>query len=259
MKNEFTVEDGIVTMIAQGKQVIFDVDDIPIVEKYKWKSPRKCSVNTGYRDENGIGRTLTLHKLLTGSKYVEWLNGNVYDYRRCNITPTEKVIQHHERGVYLKGNKYHIEKGTVVILIESKGITHEALADYEDYPIISKHTWCRNPISGYAQTIDRISRKGIYMHRLITGALPGEEIDHINGNPMDNRKCNLRFCSSSQNKHNSQRHREGAAGVSRHSDGGWDARLQINGVINRKYFKSFDDAVNQYRAWEQELNPSGLS
>lgn len=257
MKNEYSINDGVVTMTVQGTQIILDEVDIPIIEKYKWKSPRKCSVNTGYRDENGIGRTLTLHKLLTGSKYVERVNGNLLDYRRCNLVPTNKVIQHHERGINLKGNNCRIDKDTVIVLIKSKGKNHEAYVDYEDYPIISNYTWCRNPVSGYAQTIDRISRKGIYMHRLIMNA-SHEEIDHINGNPLDNRKCNLRFCNSSQNKHNNLRHRERIAGVSQHVDGGWDARLQVNGVIHRKYFKSFDDAVDQYRKWEKEFNPSGL-
>jgi hypothetical protein len=257
MKNDYSIKDGVVTMNVQGKQVIFDETDVPIIEKYKWKLSRNYSANTGYRDENGVGRTLTLHKLLTGSKYVERVNGDLLDYRRCNLIPTDKVIQRHERGVNLKGNKCHIDKKTVIVLIKSKGEIHEAYVDYEDYPLISNYTWCRNVVSGYAQTIDRITKKGIYMHRLVMNATD-EEIDHINGNPLDNRKCNLRFCSSSQNKHNNLKHRKGIAGVSRHIDGGWDVRLQFNGVINRKYFKSFDDAVAQYKQWEKEFNPSGL-
>lgn len=259
MKNEYVVKDGVVTMTVHGVQVIFDEADIPIIEKYKWKSSRKYSVNTGYRDENGTGRTLTLHKLLTGSKYVERANGNLLDYRRCNLIPTDKVIQHHERGVYLKGNECHIDKGTVVIIIKSKNETYEAYIDYEDYPLISQYTWCRNVVTGYAQTIDRINRKGIYLHRLVLGAHGFySKTDHINGNRLDNRKMNLRICTDSQNHHNNIKHRDGIVGVSRHLSGGWDARIQINGTIRRKYFQNFDDAVEQYRAWEKEFNPSGL-
>lgn len=41
------------------------------------------------------------------------------------------------------------------------------------------------------------------MHRLLLGAKHGEFLDHINRDKLDNRKNNLRFCSSSQNRANS--------------------------------------------------------
>jgi hypothetical protein len=257
MKNDYSIKDGVVTMNVQGKQIIFDEIDIPIIEKYKWKSSRNYSANTGYRDENGVGRTLTLHKLLTGSKYVERVNGDLLDYRRCNLVPTDKVIQRHERGVNLKGNKCRVDKKTVIVLIKSKGKIYEAYIDYEDYPLISNYTWCRNVVSGYAQTIDRITRKGIYMHRLIMNATD-EEIDHINGNPLDNRKCNLRFCSSSQNKHNRAKHRTGKSGVYMQSRKYWIACMQVKGVVRRRMCKTYEEALTQRRAWEKEFNPSGL-
>ncbi len=246
-------------MEVQGRQIVFDVGDMPLVAPYRWKAPGKADVCSSYRDENGIGRTITLHKLLTGSKHIRWVNGDKCDYRRENIVSSEKMIQRKEKGVYLKGNKYQIESGDLVIFVESKGETHEFYADLDDYSLLSQYTWSRNPRSGYARTIDRVTREDIYMHRLVMGAVVGSgEIDHINGLPYDNRKKNLRFCTSSQNKHNNGPHRDGTAGVSRHVGGGWDCRLQVNGVIHRKYFTTFDEAVAQYRAWEQEFNPSGL-
>jgi hypothetical protein len=260
MKNNFTITDGVVVMMVQGKQVMFDETDIPVVGKHKWKSPRGSSVNTGYRDENGVGRTLTLHKLLTGSKYVEWANGNLFDYRRCNLVPTDKVIQHHKRGVRLKGNECRIDNGVIIVLINSKNKTYEAYADYEDYPIISNYTWGVNVVTGYAWSVDRVTKKGVYMHRLIMGAVNfHDKVDHINGNKIDNRKSNLRICNDGENHHNSYRHRNGTAGVSRHVDGGWDARIQVEGFIHRKYFKTYEEALAQRRSWEQEFNPSGLN
>lgn len=47
-----------------------------------------------------------------------------------------------------------------------------------------------------------------YVHHLVAQAYlppkkPEEEIDHINGNRTDNRACNLRWCSRSENRQNS--------------------------------------------------------
>lgn len=40
------------------------------------------------------------------------------------------------------------------------------------------------------------------MHRFIMNAQKGQIIDHINGNGLDNRKENLRFCTHRQNAYN---------------------------------------------------------
>ena len=45
----------------------------------------------------------------------------------------------------------------------------------------------------------------ILIHRLITGAKRGEEVDHANGDKWDNRKANLRICTRSQNLMNTTR------------------------------------------------------
>lgn len=75
--------------------------------------------------------------------------------------------------------------------------------DDEDYLKLLNRKWqvqekafCR-----YAST--SIQKNGISktvrMHRLILGVLPGFQVDHINGDGLDNRKCNLRICDNSQN------------------------------------------------------------
>ena len=77
--------------------------------------------------------------------------------------------------------------------------------------------------SGYMQA--GIGGKVYYQHRLawlyMTGEMPDLEIDHINGIKDDNRWCNLRLATRSQNEMNtalSSANTSGIKGVS------WDAR-----------------------------------
>lgn len=42
----------------------------------------------------------------------------------------------------------------------------------------------------------------IYLHRYITKAPDGMQVDHINGNRLDNRSKNLRICTNQQNNWN---------------------------------------------------------
>lgn len=80
-----------------------------------------------------------------------------------------------------------------------------AIVDDEDFEFLSQWSWCitRN---GYAK---RGIMKGgvndtIYMHRAVIGASADSDVDHANGNKLDNRKANLRIATVSQNGANSK-------------------------------------------------------
>ena len=49
-------------------------------------------------------------------------------------------------------------------------------------------------------------KKTLRLHRLIIEAKPGEIVDHINRNKLDNRLSNLRICSQKENVHNSDKY-----------------------------------------------------
>lgn len=73
-----------------------------------------------------------------------------------------------------------------------------------------------------------------YLHRLIVGSPEGKQVDHINGDGLDNRKCNLRVVNRSANMAN-QRRPAGASGFRgvQQSNGGrckpWSATITVNG------------------------------
>lgn len=108
--------------------------------------------------------------------------------------------------------------------VVSKGRSYRVLVDDEHSDLVKKFTWWRKP-NGYIYTQrgGRNNRQTIYLHRLVMGASRGEEVDHINREPADNRCSNLRFCTRSQQNMN----KNGVRGVSRFREG-WRARIKVN-------------------------------
>lgn len=76
-----------------------------------------------------------------------------------------------------------------------------AIVDDDDYEILNKYKWYYK--TPYAARRVKGIRNKVIMHRVIMGEIPeGLEVDHINGNKLDNRKCNLRVCRSCDNSKN---------------------------------------------------------
>lgn len=92
-----------------------------------------------------------------------------------------------------------------------------------------------------------------HMHALVLRAGPGSIIDHRNGNPLDNRRENIRLCSSSQNAANAiVAEREGKTsrfkGVYR-SKGKWVGQIRCDSAQFRLgSFDIEDDAARAYDA-----------
>ena len=90
-------------------------------------------------------------------------------------------------------------------------------------------------------------KSGKYIHRFIMNASEGIEVDHINRNPLDNRKCNLRFATSSQQSFNQKVRRDNTSG---HRGIYWDTerskwhvKIQCQDSRFDKRFDLYEDAV----------------
>ena len=139
-------------------------------------------------------------------------------------------------------NKYFIS-GDVCVGITQKG--EEFRFDEEDYEKVKKFCWYINKL-GYVATAN-----GKLFHRVIMDCPKKMVIDHINHDKTDNRKNNLRICTSSQNFINSKMiNKDNIKGVNKYKYG-WVAELRSNGVRHRKCFKQKDDAIAKRKEWER--------
>ena len=143
-------------------------------------------------------------------------------------------------------------------------VTLKILYDDEDHDLISKYNWyilsakrvIPNENQYYAAGSIR-DKQGkwttIQMHRLLMGEQEGKVIDHINGNGLDNRRCNLRFATYSQNFANS-RSRHGSSkykGVTlRKTSGSWQAAIQVN--KKSYYLGNFRSEIEAAKAYDKE-------
>lgn len=99
--------------------------------------------------------------------------------------------------------------------------------------------------------------RNYFAHRLVwfyvNKVWPEKQIDHINGNRIDNRICNLRECTASENqqnrkakpKHSSSKYLGVSWEVNRMK---WKAALTLNGVrVFEEFFDSEEEAHNKYK------------
>lgn len=101
----------------------------------------------------------------------------------------------------------------------------------------------------------KINGKGYLAHRLaiyfIDGVMPENEIDHINGNTLDNRLMNLRIASSSKNLWNAKKpssNKTGYKGIYlNQKTNRWRATISINNKrIHLGYYKCKEEAARAY-------------
>jgi hypothetical protein len=120
------------------------------------------------------------------------------------------------------------------MVLEIKG--KKVLIDSEDIEEVSKYIWRISPDS-YVHSSLRVEgqpkRLDMRLHRLVMNAPKGVEVDHINGDKLDNRKSNLRLCNRWQNKANTRiisTNTTGYKGVSWHKDK-WQASIRVSGKL----------------------------
>lgn len=126
------------------------------------------------------------------------------------------------------------------------------LIDKQDLPIFESRTW----FASFNQREFRITAWGgrgktVYLSREIMGNPVGCVVDHINGNPLDNRRSNLRICKEKENLLNRRTYKTNTAGlkgVSWHKRvKKFQAQIQVYGKkICLGYYKDIQTAARAY-------------
>jgi hypothetical protein len=123
-----------------------------------------------------------------------------------------------------------------------------ALVDDEDFEYLNQWKWhCHH---GYAERSDH-GFTPVRMHREIIHTPTGWYTDHVNGNPLDNRKINLRACTASENQHNSKLNKDNTSGYKgvyfNNKQNKWYAKIRVNGKLSHLgYFNNPIDAAHAY-------------
>lgn len=121
-----------------------------------------------------------------------------------------------------------------------------ALIDYADAELVAGFRWYLGA-NGYVYA-DRFCWR-IALHRLIAGPREKEHVDHINGDPLDNRSSNLRIATPSQNSANRGADRRRGGTTSRYkgvswstSKNRWVVYIHVNGKT-RYVGRSLDEVT----------------
>jgi hypothetical protein len=137
-----------------------------------------------------------------------------------------------------------------------------ALVDDEDYEALSQYSWHASydrtrkmDHQHLAQRSSKIAGKwrSVLMHREILQALPGVQVDHIDGNPLNNQRANLRLCSARENSHNrrlSARNTSGFKGVTYcKRTKAWLTSICADG--RKKHLGYFEDKIEAAKAYDR--------
>ena len=141
-----------------------------------------------------------------------------------------------------------LTKGAVAVVPLKEDYSVTSLIDIADLCLVAGR--CTSLSNTYAVVGHGTERQ--YLHRLILNAPQGTEIDHINGNRLDNRRFNLRFATPGQNRRNKPKpinNTTGFKGIKQTPNGKWIAKIGIP-IGKKKHLGTFNTDVEAAHAYD---------
>jgi len=140
-----------------------------------------------------------------------------------------------------------------------------ALVDDDQYEFLMQWKWQAQKDGNTYYAVRSLSigngkQHMIKMHHKIIGSPPKSfEVDHRNGQGLDNQRHNLRFVThrqNQQNRRNGKKKTSQYSGVYWHkASEKWMARIQINGKEN--YLGLFVDEFEAFKTYQRTVNAIG--
>jgi len=132
--------------------------------------------------------------------------------------------------------------------------------DKADYLWISQYSWFVYEHHGTTYAAREIKRNGkrglLKMHRAILGVIdPSIQVDHLNGDGLDNRRCNLRLASPIEQRFNSKVRKDNTSGYPgvyyRKDTGHWQVNTGDKSLMT---FDTKEEAISCRISWEEGTN-----
>ena len=152
-----------------------------------------------------------------------------------------------------KYNKYE-DDGDVVKVFINNDPEKIMLCDIEDWNNLKEYYW--RDAHGYAFSTK--NHKTIMFHRTVLKVTDKKiQVDHINGNRLDNRKSNLRLCTNQENSFNKYKNSNNTSGYKgvyydKEKDK-WRASIQYDGK-SMKSPKRYDTPEEAYEWYVKKSN-----
>lgn len=176
-------------------------------------------------------------------------------HKSCGCLHKEKVSQK-------KYNKFILKDDCAIMIVKRLDENIEVLLDIEDVERVKSLGAWQALVDTTLQKTSYyiIHRKAPYvrLHRYIMNCPDNMVIDHINHNTLDNRKANLRICTTFENQQNLRSKLTEQTGVYlRTTRNIWVANITMNNKRYYKEFKTKEEAITQRKKWEKAFYNKG--
>lgn len=145
----------------------------------------------------------SLGKCLNCGNVIPTDRGNIYRQPPKRCVFCSNIGNHH--NIQTETNSWALREDVAICNVIYQNRIISFVIDISDYERISKHIWRISHKKNKHYVVSGSKKKGtmVYLHQMIVNEKrDGMEIDHIDGNSLNNRRSNLRFVTHQQNVDN---------------------------------------------------------